>query len=78
VVEFICRLTGYDFSSSVRLIDENFGQDMKFSLDASKARREFGWSQQIGFEDGVKETAEWIESNWNFIRTQPMDYVHKE
>jgi GDP-L-fucose synthase len=32
-------------------------------LDTSKALREFGWKARIGFEEGLRETVEWFESN---------------
>jgi GDP-L-fucose synthase len=32
-------------------------------LDTSKALREFGWKARIGFEDGLRETVEWFETN---------------
>lgn len=78
VVRLICELMGYEFEKSVNLIDENFGQDSKYSLDATKAKKELGWSQQVSFEDGIMETIEWIEYNWEFIRKQPLEYVHKK
>ena len=78
VVRFICKLTGNEFETAVNLIDENFGQDSCYSMDASKAKKELGWRQQINFEDGLKETIGWIEDNWDFIRKQPLEYVHKK
>jgi GDP-L-fucose synthase len=32
-------------------------------LDTSKALRELGWKARIGFEDGLRETVEWFETN---------------
>ncbi|MGC3999830.1 MAG: GDP-L-fucose synthase [Anaeromyxobacter sp.] len=32
-------------------------------LDTSKAEQEFGWRARIGFEEGLRETIEWFESN---------------
>jgi dTDP-glucose 4,6-dehydratase len=77
VVAFICRQMGHPFESSVTMLDENFGQDALFSLDNSKSKIELGWSQQVAFEEGVKETIEWIESNWDIIRHSPLKYIHK-
>jgi dTDP-glucose 4,6-dehydratase len=78
IVSYICTLMGRDFVSSVNYMDENYGQDLQYSLDASKAKNELGWRQKIRFEDGVRETIEWIEDNWNFIKEQPVEYVHKK
>jgi dTDP-glucose 4,6-dehydratase len=78
VVLNICTLMGHEFKKSVNLIEENFGQDAQYSLDALKAKTELGWKQQISFEEGLKETIEWIEDNWEFIKEQPLEYIHKK
>ena len=78
LVRLICQLMGHEYESSVNLIDENFGQDSRFSLDASKAKNELGWMQQVAFEDGLKETIEWININWDFICKQQLEYIHKK
>lgn len=78
VVCLICDLMGCEFEKSVNLVNENFGQDSRYSLDATKAIEELGWNQKVSFEDGVKETIEWIQDNWEFIRKQPSEYVHKK
>jgi len=78
IVKFICDIMGYDFSKSVELIDENFGQDSLFSMDAARAREELGWSPQVTFENGVRETIEWIDKNWDFIQHQELNYIFKK
>lgn len=78
VVRLICRLTNHAFEPSVKFVDENYGQDFQFSLDASKAKQELGWRPTIDFEQGVRETIDWIEGNWDVIRKQPFEYIHKE
>jgi len=76
VVRKICDIMGHGFEDSVEMIDENFGQDSQYSLDSSKAQRELGWKQEIAFEEGLQETIAWISDNWDFIKTQPLEYKH--
>ena len=78
IVLFICEIMGKNFDTSTKMVDENFGQDSVFSLDASKARNELGWNPQVNFEDGVKETIDWINENWNEIEKHPFEYIHKK
>ena len=78
VVELICESMGYEFGRFINLVDENFGQDSQYSLDATKAKEQLGWKQQVAFADGIKETINWIEENWGFIREQPLEYIHKD
>jgi len=77
IVHLICQLTNNEFESAVDLIDENFGQDSRFSISADKARRELGWTEKVVLEEGIRETIEWINDNWDFISKQPLDYIHK-
>ncbi len=77
VVEMICRQCGADPAAALRVTAENFGQDAVFSLDASKARRELDWQTRVPFAAGLAETRAWIDENWEFLQTQPLDYVHK-
>jgi GDP-L-fucose synthase len=37
-------------------------------LDTSRASKEFGWKARIGFEEGLKETVEWFETNRGSIK----------
>ena len=67
---------GRRFEDSVEAATENFGQDARFSLDASKVRRELGWAPRERFETAVEEMVRWIEDNWAAISNQPLDYVH--
>jgi dTDP-glucose 4,6-dehydratase len=77
VVAMICRMMGKKFEDSVNLMSENFGQDAMYSLNSEKIRKELNWSNQISLEQGINETLTWIQDNWDFIKTQPADYIHK-
>jgi len=37
-------------------------------LDTSRALREFGWKAKIGFEEGLRETVDWFETNRGSIQ----------
>jgi len=76
VVENICESLGKPFYDSVKLIEENYGQDARFSMDPGKAMRELGWKPAVPFEAGVRETVTWIEDNWEILSKQPLDYQH--
>ena len=76
LVKIICKMMDYKFEESVNLIDQNFGQDAKFSLSSRKIREEIGWSQSVTLEEGIQETIIWIEKNWNKISQMPLEYVH--
>lgn len=41
-------------------------------VNATKARRELGWHPTVSFEDGMKRTVEWFQSQWDRTYTLPM------
>jgi dTDP-glucose 4,6-dehydratase len=77
VVRHVCTLMGHDFNSATRVVSERLGQDARYWLDDSKARRELGWAPRVSFEEGVAEVVEWVRSNWDEIQREPMEYIHK-
>ena len=77
LVKLVCELMDCDFEASVELIDENFGQDAMYSLDSSKARKELGWKSETSLKKGIKEMIKWIDENFEEIKKQPLDYIHK-
>ncbi len=77
VVRQICQEMGYDLERATRVVDERQGQDARYLLDCTKARRELGWSPQVSFEEGVREVIEWIGANWDQVLEEPLTYQHK-
>jgi dTDP-glucose 4,6-dehydratase len=77
VVETVCKMLGAPFEDTVTVGAERPGQDALYEIDSSKARAELGWRPRRQFEDSVRETIEWIERDWNVIRTLPFEYQHR-
>jgi len=78
IVKLICRLMGRNFEDSVNMMDENFGQDAMYSLNADKIRSELGWQDQISLEQGIQETIQWMSDSWGYLEKQSFDYVHRQ
>jgi dTDP-glucose 4,6-dehydratase len=74
IVETICRLLGREFVSLVEIGPGRLGQDAAYLLDPSKARREFGWTPTIDFDEGLQGVIDWIERHWDAIRQLPHEY----
>lgn len=77
VVREVCRIGGFNFSSLVKMVDENFGQDEVFSMSGDKIRKELGWSPSTSFQNGIAEMVDWINRDWETIRSLPHDYIHQ-
>jgi dTDP-glucose 4,6-dehydratase len=49
--------------SLIQFVKDRPGHDRRYALDSSKIRRELGWTPQINFEDGIRKTIAWYQSN---------------
>ena len=45
--------------SLVTLVTDRPGHDRRYAIDPRKARSELGWTPQITFEDGLRQTVRW-------------------
>lgn len=51
------------YSSFIRYGADRPGNDKRYGVDNSKLKNELGWKPTIKFEDGLKETINWYETN---------------
>ena len=79
VVELICdildRLSPVKRPrrSLISFVPDRPGHDLRYAIDASKARQHLGWSPQESFESGLERTIRWYLQNtawWQPIREQ--------
>ena len=77
VVETVCQKLDVNFADAVDVVDERPGQDAAYVIDSSKARQELGWASTIGFSEGIDDVIQWVDENWEELRTESWDYEHK-
>jgi dTDP-glucose 4,6-dehydratase len=77
VVGLVCRKMKAPFETATRTIGERLGQDARYWLDCTKARRDLGWSPRIDMAEGIAEVVDWIDANWRQIQAQPLEYRHR-
>jgi dTDP-glucose 4,6-dehydratase len=76
VVREICRLAdarspradGVSRQSQITFVEDRPGHDRRYAIDASKIRRELGWTPRIGFADGLARTVDWYLANPDWVR----------
>ena len=77
LVKLIADRMGISFEGNVEIVDDRPGKDAAYLLDFSKARDTFDWNAEIELEQGIDMTIEWVKSNLDVLKNQPMEYVHK-
>lgn len=61
LIELIAELTG--FEGSIKWDTSKPDGQPRRRLDTSRAEEKFGWTADMGLEDGLKKTIEWYEAN---------------
>jgi len=77
VVRRICSYLRRDFDESIEIVGDRQGQDSEYTLDSTRARTELDWKPRVEFDKGLEKCIQWVEDNWEFIKTQPLEYIHK-
>ncbi len=63
VIDIVRRLIGYSSASCEPVVNADAKAEIReMLLDSGKAQRLLGWKPKLGFEDGLKKTAEWYLS----------------
>lgn len=62
VVKGILSLLGKP-ESLIEFVKDRPGHDFRYSLDASKIKRETGWQPQVAFQQGLERTVKWYVDN---------------
>lgn len=53
--------------SLIKYVADRPGHDRRYAIDCSKAERELGWSPQVTFEKGLKDTIDWYKAHSDWV-----------
>ena len=59
ITQTILRAMGKDWDSHVQYVKDRPGHDRRYAIDASKIKRELGWSPKHEFSEAIKSTIQW-------------------
>ena len=72
MTETILAEMGKNWDQSVQYVKDRPGHDRRYAIDASKIRRELGWSPSFKFEEAMHATIQWYLANapwWRAIKS---------
>jgi dTDP-glucose 4,6-dehydratase len=67
ITKVLLDATARSWDTHVKHVTDRPGHDRRYSLDAGKAAR-LGWSPEVEFERGLRETVEWYKNNESWWR----------
>ena len=56
------------FEDLVTYVQDRPGHDLRYAIDASKIKRELGWTPQETFDSGIRKTVQWYLENLDWAR----------
>ncbi|WP_027852247.1 dTDP-glucose 4,6-dehydratase [Marinobacterium litorale] len=74
VVETICSTlqqlapTDTHYRDLITYVEDRPGHDRRYAIDASKIKKELGWTPAETFESGIKKTVKWYLDNLDWCR----------
>ncbi len=77
LVERICEKLEVNFEDHVEFVGERVGKDSAYHLDSTKLRTELDWQDHINLDQGLDECIFWVKSNFDVLKNETYDYVHK-
>jgi dTDP-glucose 4,6-dehydratase len=72
ITETLIREMGKRWDNCVTYVKDRPGHDRRYAIDASKIRRELGWSPKHRFEEAIKTTIQWYRDHepwWRSIKS---------
>jgi dTDP-glucose 4,6-dehydratase len=72
ITETILREMGKDWEENVQYVKDRPGHDRRYAIDATKMKRELGWTPKYHFEEALRTTIRWYQENeswWRAIKS---------
>ena len=82
VVHTICRILaelvpGRDYERLITFVKDRAGHDRRYAIDASRVRRDLGWTPAETFGTGMRRTVQWYLDNDAWLAAVTSGEYHK-
>ena len=77
LVKKIAGQMNVSFEKNVETTGDRIGKDSAYLLDSAKARDTLKWKDSISLDKGIKDTITWVKNNFDILKKQPLEYLHK-
>ncbi len=81
IVQLVLQKVGKP-ESLISFVKDRPGHDRRYAIDASKIKKELGWTPAYSFEDGIQETVQWYLNNsawWKRVMTgEYLEYYKRQ
>ena len=78
LVKKICNLMKINFNELVNIENDRLGKDQAYLLDSSKLRKNMQWKDEISLDQGLEDTLNWFNNNYEIIKKLNHEYKHKK
>lgn len=68
ILDELTPRTGGKYEDLITFVKGRPGHDRRYAIDASKIKRELGWTPQTSFESALRETVKWYLENAEWVR----------
>lgn len=67
IVHLIVRELGKD-KNLIEFVQDRKGHDLRYAIDASKIKKQLGWSPKTSFEKGIIKTINWYKNDRKWVQ----------
>ena len=78
LVEKCAEMLDISATDLIEMSPERPGKDLAYKLDSSKLRKELDWTDTVSIEDGLAQTLNWVQNNFDELVNFPREYKHRK
>ena len=67
-----------EFDKYVDITDDRPGKDAAYLLNSDRLRQSLNWKDSVSLSEGIDNTIEWVEDNFDTLEKQQFEYIHKK